>query len=243
VVRPRHLEWEGCFNARDLGGLLTTDGRETKVGAVVRADALDHLTAVGWQSVLAHGVRTIVDLRNDDERGSDTAPRPDEIATVHMPVDEIEDRAFWDHWSSGWQFGTPLYYKPHIDRFPRRSAAVISAIARAAPGGVVVHCGIGRDRTGLVCMLLLSLVGVAAPVIAADYELSHARLGPLFARRGEPDQGPLIAAFLEREGASAAEVIGATLASLDIADWLRAGGIGASDLVDLKARLLGEVDL
>jgi hypothetical protein len=44
----RLLDWEGCFNVRDLGGLRTRDGQETRRGRVVRADALDGLTAAGW---------------------------------------------------------------------------------------------------------------------------------------------------------------------------------------------------
>jgi hypothetical protein len=55
-----HLDWDGCFNVRDLGGLPTVDGRVTRTGAVVRADALDGLSAAGWTALLDHGVRTVV---------------------------------------------------------------------------------------------------------------------------------------------------------------------------------------
>ncbi|MBX3189630.1 MAG: tyrosine-protein phosphatase [Labilithrix sp.] len=234
----RHLDWEGCFNARDLGGLKTAAGDEIRRGAAVRADALDALTARGWEAVVAHGVTTIIDLRNDDELGADAAPRPEELTTLRMPLDQVEDTEFWAYWSSGWQFGTPLYYGPHIARFPRRSAGVIAAIARAAPGGVVVHCGVGRDRTGLVTMLLLALLGVSVEEIAADYALSTARLPPLFARRGEPDQGPLIEAFFAEQATSASAVIAKTLADLDHEAWMRDGGLTEDDLARLRARLL-----
>ena len=118
----RHLDWEGCFNVRDLGGLPTTDGRVTRRGAVIRADTLDGLTAAGWAALVAHGVRTVVDLRNDDERGADAAPRPASITTVRVALDASEDREFWDVWARGPQFGTPLYYRPHLDRFPERTS-------------------------------------------------------------------------------------------------------------------------
>jgi hypothetical protein len=68
MARDRHLDWEGCCNARDLGGLSTTDGRTTRWGAVARSERLDELTAAGWSALEAHGIRTIVDLRNHDER-------------------------------------------------------------------------------------------------------------------------------------------------------------------------------
>jgi protein-tyrosine phosphatase len=50
---------------------------------------------------------------------------------VHVPLDATEDREFWNVWAAGPQFGTPLYYGPHLERFPERSAAVLNAIARA----------------------------------------------------------------------------------------------------------------
>jgi hypothetical protein len=61
----RHLDWDGCHNVRDFGGLRAAHGRETRSGAVVRGDSVDRLTATGWSALLEHGIRTIIDLRND----------------------------------------------------------------------------------------------------------------------------------------------------------------------------------
>lgn len=147
--RPiRHLDWDGCFNVRDLGGLPTAGGATTRWGAVVRADALSGLTSAGWAALVEHGVRTVVDLRDDDELADDAVPRPRGVTTIHVALDGNEDRDFWDAWDCGPQFGTPLYYLPHLTRMPDRSVAVLTAIARAGPGGVAFHCGAGRDRAG-----------------------------------------------------------------------------------------------
>jgi protein-tyrosine phosphatase len=237
-VRNRHLDWEGCCNVRDLGGLGTTDDRRTRRGALVRADALDRLTASGWEALWAHGVRTIIDLRNDDESIADLSPRPEALTTLHLPHDCAEDEAFWNEWGSGPQFGSPLYYRPHLLRFPERSARVVSAVARARAGGVVVHCGVGRDRTGMMSALLLALVGVAPELIAADYELSADRLRPHWARLGEPDQGPAIEAYLRGEGTSARELIVRLVSSPESVAALSAGGVDAGDLRLLRARLV-----
>jgi protein-tyrosine phosphatase len=98
-----------------------------------------------------------------------------------------EHREFWDDWASGPQFATPLYYGPHLERFPQRSARVVSAVAAAGPRGVLVHCVGGRDRTGQIAMLLPALGGVAAEDIADDYTLSVANLRTRYAALGEPD--------------------------------------------------------
>jgi protein-tyrosine phosphatase len=238
TASERQLDWEGCFNVRDLGGLRTADGRETRWGAVVRADALDGLTAAGWEALSSHGVRTVIDLRNDDERSGDVAPRPFSVRTINLPLDGAGDREFWSVWDSGPQFGTPLYYGPHLRRFPERSAAVVSAIARAGPGGVAFHCGGGRDRAGQVTMLLLALVGVSPEDIAADYELSAGRLSARYAERGEEDQGPLLEAFLAERGTTAGALIVAMLAELDVEGRLLGAGLTEQDLAALRARLL-----
>jgi protein-tyrosine phosphatase len=235
----RHLDWEGCFNARDLGGLRTTDGATTRWGAAVRADALSGLTATGWSALVAHGVRTVVDLRNDDELGRDAAPRPREVTTIHVPLDGSEDREFWDEWDCGPQFGTPLYYLPHLERMPERSVAVLTAIARAEPGGVAFHCGAGRDRAGLITMLLLALAGVSATDIAADYALSADRLSVRYAALGEVDEGPPLEAFLTKRGTTGEALIVETLGGLDVAGRLRDGGLAADDLDALRRRLVG----
>lgn len=234
----RHLDWEGCFNARDLGGLPSSMGGATRGGAVARADELSGLTSAGWSALLAHGVRTVIDLRNPDERRADAAPRPEAVATVEIALDGAEDRDFWEEWAHGPQFATPLYYAAHLCRFPARSAAVLAAIARAGPGGVVFHCVGGRDRSGQIAMLLLHLVSVPVEEIAADYAISAERLPARYAALGEPDQGPEIDAFLAERGTSAPELIADTLSSLEIADLLRAGGLTDADVALLRERLL-----
>jgi protein-tyrosine phosphatase len=238
-MKSRELTWDGCFNARDLGGLPTIGGTDLRWGAIVRSDGLDAVTASGWAAIEAHGVRTIIDLRNDDERNLEALSiRPRSITTLHLPLDVAEDVEFWTPWRSGWQFGTPLYYRPHIERFPERSASVLAAIARAEPGGVLYHCGVGRDRTGMITMLLLALVGGLPHAITSDYSLSRANLTRLYASRGEDDQGPEIDAFLAREGTSAEAVIRSTLEALDLETWRRQGGLSDADVALLRARTL-----
>ncbi len=237
---PRHLDWEGCFNVRDLGGIPTTDGRTTRRGAVVRADSLHKLTDAGWSAVLDHGIGTVIDLRNDYERAADVARRPAQLTTVELPLDGIEDREFWDPIVEGPQFGTPIYYRGHLERMPERSAAVLTAIARARPGGVAFHCVGGRDRTGQIAILLLALAGVASDEIVADYELSDERLPPLWKLNGNPDEALVNARFLAAQQTTAAALIASLLHTLDLRAMLRAGGLRHRDATALKARLLGQ---
>ena len=180
----------------------------------------------------------MIDLRNDDERASlDSTPRPDAITTVQVPLDVSEDREFWSIWRSGPQFGTPLYYRPHLERFPERNAAVIGAIADAEAGGVAFHCNGGRDRAGQVTMLLLALAGVQHEVIASDYAISFERLPARYAARGEADQGPALRTFLSDQGTSAETLILELLATLDVETYLLDAGLSEARLRRLRARM------
>jgi protein-tyrosine phosphatase len=233
----RHLGWQGIYNARDLGGLALAGGGLTASGEIVRSDSLQELTSQGWEEVEAYGIRTVVDLRNESEIGADAALRPGSIETVNVPLDVVEDRDFWEVWGNGPEFATPLYYRPHLERFPARSAEVLRAIARARPGGVVFHCQGGRDRAGQVSMLVLALAGVEPEAIAADYGLSDARLAPLYRSRGEADEAPKIAAFLRERGTTAGELIVETLAGFDVEAAMRGAGLEERDLVAIRGRL------
>jgi hypothetical protein len=238
----RHLDWDGCCNVRDLGG-LPAGGRMTRHGAAVRADGLNFLTSAGWSALQAHGIRTVIDLRNDNEIDAmrDVAPRPAGIATVRVPLDDDADTEFWQYCHANDLDGSPLYFQPFLDRKPERCAAAVRAVARARPGGVVFHCGAGRDRTGIVSLLLLALVGVTPDDIIADYELSTARLAPLWAAHGMTDQGPIIAAILRRKNTTARALLLDLLASLDADASLRSAGLTAVDLAAVRARLLEPV--
>ncbi len=234
----RNLDWDGCFNVRDLGGLPTVEGRRTRWGAVVRADNLNHLTTAGWSALKAYGIRTVVDLRNGEELESDAEPRPDGLTTVLVPLDDTADTELWRYLWDDELDGTPLYYLPFLKRKPERCAAAITAVARAEPGGVVIHCGIGRDRTGLVTLLLLALAGVTPDQIASDYELSNDRLRPRWAKLGEDDQGAWAEERLRRANTSARATVLGILESLDVGARLLAGGLGEEDLTAVRARLL-----
>jgi protein-tyrosine phosphatase len=130
-MADRDLGWRGVYNSRDLGGLAIAAGSLTRTGTIVRSDSLQNLEARGWEEVETFGIRTVIDLRNASEIGADAARRPESIETVKIPLDVTEDREFWDVWGNGPQFATPLYYRPHLERFPDRSVRRASRRSRS----------------------------------------------------------------------------------------------------------------
>jgi protein-tyrosine phosphatase len=195
--------------------------------------------AAGWSALAAYGIRTIVDLRNHDERRPEVMAKAQAagLAVVHVPLDDRTDTAFWDRW--GRFDGTPLFFRPFLNHKPQRCAAAVAAVANADPSGVVVHCAGGRDRTGLVVLLLLALAGVVPDDIVADYQLSAERLRPAYQLLGWGDVNGRIERTLAAEHTTVRAALLATLASLDAAAVLRVGGLGDADLAAARARLLG----
>ena len=222
----RVLAWDGCNNVRDLGGLGTLDGRTTRWKAIVRSDTPSRLTEEGWSALYDYGIRTIVTLRTfgiTEEELDFESPYPD-LATVQVEIEDVTDKEFVNKWVNTNFWGTPLYYRDALERWPERHAAVISAIARAQPGGVLFHCKRGYDRTGMISLLLLALVGVTPEEIAADYEMSV-----------DPFRDNLLA----RENTSALQVLRDTLEGLDLERYLVTGGAGQEDIAAVRKRLLG----
>ncbi len=225
-MNKRVLVWDGCTNVRDLGGLPTQDGRLTRWRAVVRSDHPARLTAAGWSALYAYGVRTILSLRTHgmaEEEPEVRPPYPD-LITVKADIEDFTDTEFVENWASSGLWCTPLYYRDALQRWPQRHAAAISAIARARPGGVLIHCRRGNDRTGIITLLLLALAGVPAEEIIADYELSP-----------DPERDEILAS----EHSSVREAILNALTGLDIESYLLGGGASPEDLTALRERLLG----
>ncbi len=176
-MRERSLAWDGCLNVRDLGGQPMEDGGETRWGSVIRADSVHTLTNAGWDALAAHGVRTIVDLRTEDERAADP-PRDLTADVVHVPVLPPAGDPAWTEVEAVAGDDTHRFYVEMTRRWGDRFAAAVGAVAHAPEAPVVVHCRGGRDRTGIVAALLLRLAGVSREHAAADYALSSACLEP-----------------------------------------------------------------
>lgn len=128
-------------------------------------------------------------------------------------------------------------------------AGPIARIAReivvAPPGAVVVHCHIGKDRTGLAIGMLLSAVGVTDEAVAADYALSADRLQPMrnFRRSLDGAAAAAGAAPPDSHLTSPPETMLALLAELrethgGAAGYLRAGGLTDEELARLRRRLV-----
>ena len=253
--RSRILDWEGCYNVRDLGGLPTADGRHIRWGALVRSDIPTRLTEAGRQSLLDHGVRTVVDLRFPGEVDADWHSYPfqddDGRATIdyrHVPFNFGRDPDMDDQIHAAYQSATSRQElnRNDIDWNQKGITAAVAAIADAAPGGVMVHCHAGKDRTGAVVALTLSALGVADQDIADDYALTALSIEPLIVEwLDEHSSTDEEREHLRMLAMPVAEAMLDTLAYMrerhgSAEAFLRGGGLTDDQMDRLRARLLEE---
>lgn len=157
------LNWEGCLNSRDIGGLPTVDGLRIRDGALIRSDSHSRLTSAGAATVRAVGISRILDLRWAQEAAQNPSPFAAEPAYHNVPfISELAEQ------------GTtmPDAYRTMVDENQRQITTALIQMAQAPPGPLAVHCSAGRDRTGVFVALALAVAGVVPTHIAADYALT-----------------------------------------------------------------------
>ncbi|NLT26446.1 MAG: tyrosine-protein phosphatase [Microbacteriaceae bacterium] len=255
-METRKKHWDGFYNARDLGGLPLAAGGETRFGAYVRSADLRFTTEEGRQQAYDEGFRTVIDLRNGFETRTEPrspeeaeanagrvppVPQPDlpeGMFGVRIPLDDTRNLEFWERMRVERRFGTPRFFGPVLREMPERVREVLRAMA-AAPGGIVYHCAVGRDRTGLITFSLLSLAGVEPEAIAHDYAHSRDELAPFFDRIGFPQMGHRIDAALADVGHTLESAVLEQLDGFDAWTTLRAAGLTDAELESLAAPLVG----
>ncbi len=221
------------LNLRDLGGYPTADGRITRWGSLLRGDNPMGLTDADAAWLLERGFTTVIDLRSPAEQD-------------HLP-DELANRpGFSYHFipmSSGEKLPNEeeligLGYFRTLER-KQTIRSVLETIA-AAPDGVLFHCMAGKDRTGCIAALLLTLAGVDRLDILADYQVSELYIRPVirWIRKTQAD----LPAYV---GSSKPEYLEDCLDRLEgaygsVTDYLRAIGLTQPVLERLRGKLLEE---
>ena len=251
-VADRTLQWDGCFNVRDLGGLRTHDGRRVRLGALVRSDLVCRLSPAGVQAVREHGIRSVVDLRFKSEVAADWDQYPfresndDGIGHVNVPFDlgrepSGEEKLLAAYLTAGTRSSLN---RLDVDWNVRGIGAAVAAIADAPPGGVLVHCHGGKDRTGMVIGLLLSALGVADDDVADDYALTSENLEPLIIEwldantKDEAERSRLRVLATPSREAMLDTLAYVRERNGSVEAYLRAGGVTDEHHNRLRARLL-----
>ncbi|MGV9265534.1 tyrosine-protein phosphatase [Kitasatospora sp. NPDC003701] len=224
------LDIPGVRNFRDAGGVGTL-----RTGVLFRSGSFHTLTPEGAQRLKDLGLRTVIDLRSPFELETWPDLRfgldHEALSLPTLPADREDlDRPWPEDQAELYPFMAET-----------AGPSLVAAIRRlGAPGGVpaVVHCAVGKDRTGLTIAVVQSLLGASDADLMADFLLSNAGLGLLAGptpyvdetgteRVSRPISAPLLASSLSwiraRHGS--------------VADYVRAHGTTEAELAALRANL------
>lgn len=194
----RWIELDGAVNARDLGGLPTTDGRATRRGRVLRSDNLQDLTVADVRLLLDdYGLKNVIDLRSDAEVRLEGPGPLTRVPAVtfhqlslfpeggrHTDVAADVDRAL--PWQGDAAEGTEQDRSigHYLGYLSDRGDSVVAAlrVMTRTDGSALVHCAAGKDRTGVVCAIALDVAGVTREAVVADYAQTGDRLEAILRR-------------------------------------------------------------
>jgi protein-tyrosine phosphatase len=253
--RERLIALEGALNWRDLGGYPTADGHVTRWDRLYRADGLDQLTDADLDVIADLGIKLVIDFRVDREVDENPSRLPDhpELRRQRLPIggDEVEGRSILETIKAGDLRTYTIQemaevYERLLEAAALNFGEVIIHAADPANHPMVFHCTAGKDRTGLMAMLLLGALGVSDDDIVADYELTtHYRsnkrlaiLGPELEKAGVDIEA--VRPFLTAQ----APVMAATIEALKVrygsieGYLVHEAEIDPSTLADLRAVML-----
>ncbi|MFI6324916.1 tyrosine-protein phosphatase [Nonomuraea sp. NPDC050556] len=169
----RHIKFANIHNFRDVGGYAAKDGRTVQWQRLYRSDSPHWLTGDDIDAFHALKIRTVIDLRHPAEvekRGR--APHAEGMSYLNLPVEGRPwNIADFDEKTGVGRFLADRYLEVTEDGIDHLRQAV-TTVADADNAPVVVHCAAGKDRTGLLIAMILTLVGVPEDVIVEDYALT-----------------------------------------------------------------------
>jgi protein-tyrosine phosphatase len=187
LMQRQHLDLEGAYNIRDLGGYSTCDGGTIRWNMFLRADGLENLTPESQAALVDYGVRTVIDLRNTSEieQYRDVFEKSSVVTYFHqnmigddpLPIDETLDKVNSKEKADQSSLDEPSkrfleIYKSILDHRSAQVIKTLDTIASSEMLPALVHCAAGKDRTGIITALVLGLVGVPEETIVKDYALT-----------------------------------------------------------------------
>ena len=175
------LPLQNLPNTRDLGALMSADGRHILPRKLLRSGELYHISASDMRMLSEeYCVKTVVDVRS----AAEVQKKPDEIMAgvdyYHIPiVDEesngvLDNRSFFEQmmacYGDSEKFMEDRYINFEADDYSlKQFARFLDVLLRVKSGSVVFHSGTGKDRTGVATALLLSALGIPRETIRRDF--------------------------------------------------------------------------
>jgi len=177
---------DGLPNFRDLGGLVTVDGRRLRHGRVFRSQGFEAATAEALDALSELDIRLVCDLRSLRERQRAPSRWPPSAQSLRIEFDlrtdiragpgSVRSAILEQPDAAGAYRGMIANYQGMPEAFAGVLPALFEQLLDEQRLPAVIHCHAGKDRTGFVCAMLLFALGVPREHVYEDYLRSRQTL-------------------------------------------------------------------
>ncbi|HZX62142.1 MAG TPA: tyrosine-protein phosphatase [Bacteroidales bacterium] len=164
----------GQHNFRDLGGILTNDGKRISPGLLYRSGDLHSITDEDLKTLTQLGLAMIIDFRSPREiekRPNREIPGVKEVK--HLPIydapRDLAARYVEESNEEGLKQLLIGEYERIILHYTAEYRQFLHEVVHNPNVPLVFHCSAGKDRTGLATIFLLTALGVGKEEILEDY--------------------------------------------------------------------------
>ena len=177
VIATTGVAIKGQKNFRDLGGIITTEGKSIKWGMIFRSGELNRLSDDDVKYMASMNIEELIDFRTDEEKANAPDKLPEGINIKNIVVDEgvysREQMVEWLIAEDSMAFDTMLVHANKV--FVTDAQSEFSSFLKELENGkrLVFHCSAGKDRAGYATVLFLSALGVDKETIIKDYLASN----------------------------------------------------------------------
>jgi protein-tyrosine phosphatase len=227
---PRVIPFENIKNFRDLGGYKAGSGKTVAWRRLYRSgDPMVMSAADKTRLKNDIKIKTVIDLKSPGDTEKIRIIRVLEelgIKYFNLPF-RPDDPEYYkqelEYYRTLGNLGETYMRRISYDSFGRRLIQMLEVIADPAYHPLVFHCGVGKDRTGMLAAILLNVLNVSDKDIIIDYAITDAFMDeireriisapetteeiktlPDFTWRAEPGTMSLFLSLFKKEYGSAA---------------------------------------
>jgi protein-tyrosine phosphatase len=195
ISYPRNISFEGILNFRDLGGYKARGGRSVAWRRVFRGGELLGMTPGDIIKLKNIGIKAVINLRSPKEQ-----QKQQEISlsgkccarfyNVPFKLNSLSSENEQRLYSTFSNMGEVYLYRVRDKGYGRRIIEALEIIAEPENHPVIFHCGVGKDRSGVLAAVLLNALGVSDENVIDDYILTAPFMKDIFNRITNDPQTP-----------------------------------------------------
>lgn len=181
LIGERRLLLQESPNFRDFGGYTTNDGRRVRWGQLYRSGQLDRVEAADQAEIARLGIQLVCDFRRDMERefapnrfAPGHAPRIENLAIMPGSSASLFEQTDTSAGAAVDEYGVQLMIAINRDLALEQTPAYTRLFQALvdSDGPILIHCAVGKDRTGFAAALIKAALGVPEQALLHDYLLT-----------------------------------------------------------------------